>query len=166
MLPIEYRAKKKNDDGTLGEFVYGYFSRYSSGMTGDVIETKDNDYPVDIRTLGIYTGYNDDKDNRIYTGDVLHCYSNSLRADLGNLVCTMDLGAFVLVSPEYAAEFYSLCSNTIKYKLPKTYPIWRFNKEVVGNIYGNIATAVDDENTNSETVEPTDTTETTEITEN
>lgn len=131
MLPIEYRAKKKNDDGTLGEFVYGYFSRYSSGMTGDVIETKDNDYSVDIRTLGIYTGYNDDNGNRIYTGDVLHCYSNSLRADLGNLVCTMDSGAFVLVSPEYAAD-------AIKYKLPKTYPIWRFDKEVVGNIYGSI----------------------------
>lgn len=131
MLPIEYRAKKINEDGTLGDFVYGYFSRYSSGMTGDVIETKDNDYSVDIRTLGIYTGYNDDNGNRIYTGDVLHCYSNSLRADLGNLVCTMDLGAFVLVSPEYVVD-------AIKYKLPKTYPIWRFNKEVVGNIYSSI----------------------------
>lgn len=73
----------------------------------------------------------DENNEEIYEGDILSCYSVSNKSSMGDMVVTFTAGGFRLIP---YVDYFHLSPPK---KLVTDYPLWRFRKTVVGNIYNN-----------------------------
>lgn len=72
---IKFRAKAINDDFFKGEWVYGYYTKELwSGNLLDVITDGANDIPIQVETLGQFTGFCDKNVKEIYEYDIVRVY--------------------------------------------------------------------------------------------
>ena len=71
---ILFKGKRKD----TGEWVEGYFTRYNPTFFGTtaVIETKENDYEVSLKTVGQFTGLFDKNGKKIFEDDVIEYSAN------------------------------------------------------------------------------------------
>lgn len=125
---IKFRAKRNSD--TNRDWVYGVpvpnFAEEGWMLTKD--GTCIN---VDVNTLCEYTNMTDENNEEIYEGDVVFCYSVSSQSDMMDMVVTFTAGGFRLIP---YADYFHLSPPQ---KMVIDYPLWRFRKTVVGNIYNN-----------------------------
>jgi uncharacterized phage protein (TIGR01671 family) len=71
---IKFRAKAINDDFFKGVWVDGcYTKRLWSEKLVDVITDGAHEIPIQIETLGQFTGLFDKDEKEIYEGDILMC---------------------------------------------------------------------------------------------
>lgn len=73
---IKFRAKAINNDFYKGEWVYGYYANilWSSNLV-DVITDGANEIPIQIETLGQFTGKTDINGKDIYNDDVVRVFT-------------------------------------------------------------------------------------------
>ncbi len=134
MRPYKFRGKALIDsdycDIEKGNWVYG--GAYLDGYILNEITEATDEYiaigdwfPVDPKTVGMWTGEVDKDGVEIYEGDVVRATS---RYDSGNMVIVWDRGEFIQV----------LCENYATYQPGMGhYSIKNFVKEKIGNIYDN-----------------------------
>lgn len=134
---IKFRAKAINNEFFQGEWVDGYYTKVLwSGNLVDVITDGAHEIPIQIETLGQFTGLHDKNKTRIYEGDIVRMsYVAEIYTDDD---CYEEEGKYVGVAAITANK--GVCLNpcvknglyNTKYK-----PLSAYRSEVIGNIYDN-----------------------------
>ena len=121
MREIKFRAKRIDN----GEWVHGYYTKYSPAAKGDVIEAERDDYDIDPASVGQFTGLKDIHGVEIYECDVVE-----LTIDDGisyNALIVYKDGGFCAIDgtdEDYAIRVYGImrCDYDVK---------------VIGNLFDN-----------------------------
>ena len=119
---INFRGKRVDN----GEWVYGYFTKYSPVAKGSIIETDIDDFQVIPETVGQFTGLTDKNGKEIYEGDICKV----LYSSIGFQIDVMGVVYWGDWSMSY--QIY-LLPNQDEYKLAD----YKSDIEVIGNIHDN-----------------------------
>lgn len=123
---IKFRAKAINDDFFKGEWVYGYYTKELwSGNLLDVITDGANDIPIQVETLGQFTGLCDKNVKEIYEYDIVRVYAKD---GAFNIVVkwSNESMAFMACYVDGNQSPFSWFTKLLVYEL-----------EVVGNVFDN-----------------------------
>ena len=122
MRDIIFRGKRIED----GKWIYGYYLDGKTSMadfpciapfSGDAYDD-DNDWEVDIETVGQYTGLCDKNDTKIFEGDIVKVEN-------------------ALVRGIFAVEYCGISACFIVSHGERRYFLGGCNSEVIGNIHDN-----------------------------
>ena len=132
---IKFRAKAINDDFFKGEWVYGYYTKELwSGNLLDVITDGANDIPIQVETLGQFTGFCDKNVKEIYEYDIVRVYAKDgafnivvkwSNESMAFMACYVDGNHFP----------FSWFTNLLVYEL-----------EVIGNVFDNLDLIIRNDN--------------------
>lgn len=136
MREILFRGKRVDN----GEWVDGYYVRlnrkrhliYSGFAETDCDSYYPNNYEIDPKTLGEYTGLTDKNGRRIFEGDIVHAIYRSDYVDEKDI----DFGNGII---EYHGGYYGGAQweiNTIDEPGNKVFSA-KIECEIIGNIYDN-----------------------------
>lgn len=125
---IKFRAKAINDGFYKGEWVYGYYLKsLCGGELVDVITDGAHEIPIQVDTLGRFTGLTDKKGKEIYEHDIIRVYSSKEDKDFNIVVKWSNYSmAFMACYVDGNQYPFSWFLNMISYEL-----------EVIGNKFDN-----------------------------
>lgn len=126
MREIKFRGKSK----LTGKWVYGNYDFYifiKTNLLENIIENKNElPIPIDIKTLGEYTGLKDQNGKEIYEGDVVAMqFQRACKRKKAVIKYIDKYAGFVLTETLKEKENTSLGDYQME------------NVEVIGNIYDN-----------------------------